>query len=402
VEWTIAEKDLLDQTLTERWSRVQSDFWEDLKPETVRAVKRLLETRLEIEVQDLIGAPRWKRERAALVHRNGHYQRTLLTSVGWIRPLKVPRIRYRRIHWKTLAAYRRRSPEVDAAVRAIFIGGVSTRGMAEVLSPLLGAGPISASSVSRITRALSGLVRRYHHRPLEDRYRYLMLDGVYLQAKSPASVQRRCVLVAYGVRTDGLRELIDFQMAGHGESQPAWEAILTRLKLRGLEGANLKLAVIDGNAGLRNALDLVWPGLPYQRCWAHKLRNVANYVPRRLQKACTNQAREIYDASSYGKALEAFRAWKAVWNPIVPKAVRCLELDLESLLTVYRVAPAPWWKKLRTTNLIERVFREVRRRTRPMSCFQNTDSVERILFALFQKQNSRWEKKPLRQITQTS
>ena len=401
METTLAEKDLVDQTLSERWSRVQTDFWKDLQPETVRAVKKVIETRLEVEVQDLIGAPRWKRRREARVHRNGRYERTLLTSCGWIRKLQVPRVRYQKIHWKTLAAYRRRSPDVDAAVQAIFIGGVSTRGIQEVIAPLMGAGQISASTVSRITRGLDGLVRRYHQRPLEDRYRYLMLDGVYLQAKSPIQGRRRCVLVAYGMRRDGVRELIDFQMA-YAESQSAWETFLTRLRLRGLEGSGLELAIIDGNLGLWNAIDLVWPGLPRQRCWAHKLRNVANYVPRRLQRACTNQARQIYDAASYGKAIQAFKDWKAVWNPIVPKAVRCLELDLEALLTVYRVAPAPLWKKLRTTNLIERMFREVRRRTRPMSCFQNTASVERILFAIFRRQNARWEKQPLRQITQKS
>lgn len=402
MDTNVAIRDLVDQTLAERWSRVRSDFWGDLKPEVLRSVKRILETSLDLESQDVVGAPRWKRGRAGLVHRNGHYERTLLTSVGWIDRLRVPRIRHQKMHWKTLARYKRRSPDVDAAVQAIFLGGVSTRGMQEVLEPLMGPGSVSASSVSRITKALDVQVRRYHQRPLTDTYRYLILDGVYLQAKSPATVRRRAILVAYGIRTDGIQELIDFQMAGNGESQSAWETFLNRLQRRGIEGKTLELAVVDGNRGCWNALDLVWPGLARQRCWAHKLRNVANHVPRRLQNACTHQAHDIYNAVSYGKAVIAFKAWKKVWKPIAPKAVACLERDLESLLTVYRTAPPSLWKKLRTTNLIERCFREVRRRTTPMSCFQNTSSVERILFALFLKQNNRWQRKPLRQITQKS
>lgn len=240
------------------------------------------------------------------------------------------------------------------------------------------------------------------HPALQDVYLYLFLDGVYLKSKSPVSVRRRCVLVAYGIRKDGIRELIDFHLAGKGESQIAWEMFLSRLKNRGLEGQSLRLAIIDGNKGLWNALDLVWPGLPRQRCWAHKLRNVANLIPKRFQSHAMAQAKSIYAADSYGKAVQAFRLWKHDWRLIAPKAVECLEDDLESLLVVYTEAPKQLWRSLRTTNIIERLFREVRRRTRPMSCFQNLASVERILFALFFRFNRLWSDKPLKQITQNS
>jgi transposase-like protein len=402
MDTTVQELDVTDKTLWKRWQGVREDFWGDLKGQTLRALQRLLETTMDIELQDLIGARRWAHAPSRKAHRNGCYHRTLLTSLGWMGKLRVPRLRSGRMVWRSLKAYQRRTPDVDKSVLEMFLAGVSTRRVEEVLVPLLGADALSASTVSQISKVLDGAVTQFHRRSLPNTYRYLILDGVYLKAKSPVSVKRRCILVAYGIRQDGVRELIDFQVAGHGESQIAWELFLTKLKNQGLEGAALTLAVVDGNKGLWNALDLVFPGLPRQRCWAHKLRNVANQLPRRLQTPCLNQARQIYTATSYGHALRRFRTWKKLWHPIASHAVDCLEQDLESLLVFYRVVPKDLWIKLRTTNIIERVFREVRRRTRPMSCFENIASVERIIYAIFYRQNNLWKDEPLLEITQNS
>ncbi|MBI3292140.1 MAG: IS256 family transposase [Elusimicrobia bacterium] len=296
---TVPELDLSDKVLWDRWQRVHEDFWGDLKTQTLRALQRLLETTMDIELQDLIGARRWAHAPSRRAHRNGGYQRTLLTSLGWMGQLRVPRLRTGRVRWHCLQAYQRRTPDVDQSVLAMFLAGVSTRRVQEVLEPLLGAGTLSSSTVSAVTKVLDGAVTVFHRRPLQDHYRYLILDGVYLKAKSPASVKRRGILVVYGIRQDGVRELIDYQLAASGESQAAWEVFLTQLKDRGLNGHTLELAVVDGNRGLWHALDLVWPGLARQRCWAHKLRNVANTLPRTLQKPCLHQARQIYSAQSY-------------------------------------------------------------------------------------------------------
>lgn len=396
---TVSERDFNEQTDIDRWSEIPEDFWGDLKAEAARALRRLLESTMEVEMQDLIGARRWSRHRVPGRRRNGFNFRSLLTGFGWIPKLAVPKLRNGQVRFRCLPAYKRRTADVDASVLKMFLAGVSTRRVEEVLEPLLGSGTLSSATVSEITKVLDAAVNQFHRRPLQDVYRYLILDGIYLKAKSPASVKRRCILVVYGIRQDGVRELIDFQLAPHGESQIAWEVFLTRIKDRGLQGQAVHLAVLDGNKGSWNALDLVFPGLPRQRCWAHKLRNVVNHVPHRLQSACSRAARKIYTAASYGKAIQAFKHWKAVWKPIVPKAVVCLEADLEALLVFYQVSPRAMWVKLRTTNIIERVFREVRRRTRPMSCFQNTESVERIVFAIFYRQNDLWKKEPLQEMT---
>ncbi len=212
--------------------------------------------------------------------------------------------------------------------------------------------------------------------------------------KSPIKSKRRCILVAYGIKANGVRELIAFRMANHGESQTAWESFLNSLYQRGLKGALLKLIVIDGNKALANAAEFVYPSAKIQRCWAHKLRNAANHVSKKLQPSFSLDASAIYNAPSKTDALVAFRNLKKSWNSVVPKAVACLEEDLDSLLSFFS-CPEFLWKKLRTTNIIERVFREVRRRTRPMSTFNNLPSIERIIFAIFHRQNSIYAKNPL-------
>ena len=349
---------------------------------------------MEVEIQDLAGARRWEHSAKRLNYRNGSYNRNLWTPYGWINSLVVPRLRSGEMSFKTFGRYQQRTETINSLITDMFLSGVSTRKVKEVLRPLYGQNVISASTVSAVTKVLDGAVEKYHRRAISDDYRFLFLDGIYLKAKSPVKAKRRCILVAYGIRKDGTRELIDFRLARKGESQTAWECFLTSMRNRGFEGKILELISIDGGKGMMNALDLIFPDVPKQRCWAHKLRNVANHLPKKLQKACTGQARDIYDAENYGQAIKAFKTWARTWKPIAPAAVECLEGDLDDLLNFYE-CPKEMWVKLRTTNIIERVFREVRRRTRPMSCFTNSKSVERIIFAIFNRQNMIWKDKPL-------
>jgi len=397
---SIQELYFTDKDLKERQAQIKEDFWGDLKAETLIAVKRLLETTMEVEIQDLAGARRWEHSTKRLNYRNGFYNRNLWTPYGWINSLAVPRLRSGTMSFKTFERYQQRTMAVNHLIMDMFLAGVSTRKVKEVLKPLYGQNVVSASTVSAVTKILDGAVEKYHRRAISDDYRFLFLDGIYLKAKSPVKSRRRCILVAYGIKKDGTRKLIDFRLARKGESQVAWECFLTSMRNRGFEGKNLELISIDGGKGMMNALDFIFPDVPKQRCWAHKLRNVANHLPKKLQKACTGQAREIYDAESYGQAIKAFKTWAKIWRPIAPDAVECLESDLEDLLRFY-ACPKAMWVKLRTTNIIERVFREVRRRTRPMSCFTNSGSVERIIFAIFSRQNMIWTDKPLK-ITQNS
>lgn len=385
----VAEVDFSGKDLFERWRRVKEDFWGDLKKETVRAVEKLLNRSMEIEVQDLIGSLPWEHNLDRITYRNGHYRRGLLTSLGYLANLHVPRVREGRINFRSIKRYGQRTGDVDQLILEMFLSGVSTRRVAEVLVPLLGERAVSSGLVSKISKVLDKQVKKFHIRKIKDEYEYLILDGIFLNTKSPVWKKRRCILAVYGIKKSGKRELIDFEMAMKGESENAWGHILNRLYHRGLEGKELRLVVIDGNKGLRNAVSLIYPEADIQRCWAHKLRNVANKVPKKVQDACIHQARQIYNAASYEEAVGAYKRWVKAWRDVCPGAVKCLEEDIEDLLNFYKY-PIGLWKKLRTTNIIERVFREVRRRTRPMSCFQNRASVERIIFAVFYRLNKKW------------
>ncbi len=244
---SVAEIKLDDKHLFERWSRVKEDFWDDLKPETVRAVKRLLESLLEVEVQDLIGSARWEHNFHRCGYRNGYYCRGLTTSIGYISKLRVPRIREGRVRFRTIPWYKQRTKDVDKSILEMFLAGVSTRRVKEVLKPLIGEDMISAGTVSEISKVLDKEVEEFHRREIKDEYEYLILDGIFLNAKSPIKKRRRCILVAYGIKEDGGKELIDFQVAAYGESENGWERFLNGLYYRGLEGEKLKLIVIDGN-----------------------------------------------------------------------------------------------------------------------------------------------------------
>ena len=384
-----------DKVLSDEWSQLKETVWGELKQSSLLMLKRLLETSMEIEVQDLICARKWERNNRRVCYRKGYRTRNLFSSFGYLADLRIPRVREGTLKFKCLPAYKRRAPDVDLTILQMFLDGVSTRSVSEVLEPLYGPGTISAMGVSRISKSLNKYVNNYHARKLSDDYVYLIADGVYFNIKNVIKKKRRCVLVVYGIKSTGQREIIDFQLAPHGESQAAWEKFLNQLYHRGLEGSSLRLFVTDDCKASVNAFNMVYPMAKHQLCWAHKLRNVANKLPKHIQESCIDQAKAIYKADSREEALGIFKNWYRNWEFAAPAAVKCLNNGIYDLLNFFN-EPKSLWIKLRTTNIIERSFREVRRRTRPMSCFQNQDSVQRIIFAVFMKMNKKWEKKPFK------
>lgn len=393
------ELEVLDEGHLKLSWRERKEFFEEELGEQVRGqVKRLLEEALEAERTDRMAVGRYVRDgESRRDYRNGYYGRDLGTQIGLLRRLRVPRSRggYRS---ELLPRYQRRQESVHELVREAFLRGVSTRQVGAVLEPVLGES-YSAQTVSRIARGLDAAVEMFHRRRLADEYVYLFLDGVVLKVRDSAGkVRQRVVLVAYGITTAGRRELIAYQLAG-GESEEGWSAFLQDLFLRGLEGGLLRLIVIDGSKGLRAALGLVYPQGKIQRCWAHKLRNIADKVPQK-EGSCVREAAAIYQAASRSQAEQAFRRWAEKWRSLRPKAVATVERDLDELLNFFAV-PEPHWKKVRTTNVIERAFREVRRRTRPMSSFTNPASCDRIVFGVISHLNRSWEK-PLKEFTQNA
>lgn len=328
----VQAKDLTKVRVRDLWREFkdEEDWWGDLKEESLRVVRRLMESAMEEELLEQLRAGRYRRSGLRRGYRNGHRQRSILTELGLLEHLQVPRDRDGHYQPTVLPRYQRRQEAVNRLVREMFLSGVSTRKVREVVEPLLGAG-VSAQTVSRITRSLDAQVRCYHRRPLADHYCYLLLDGITLKVKGATGVRKRLVLCAYGITTQGQRELLNFRQATT-ESEAQWEAFLQDLYQRGLEGRGLHLVTTDGCPGLHQALDTVYPYVPRQRCWAHKLRNVAAKLRRRDQEECLGQAKKIYQADTRREAVVRFREWRKRWREAAPKGVKCLEEDLEELL----------------------------------------------------------------------
>lgn len=374
--------------------------WEgDFKPMAREALKKILEGRMEEEMSEYLGLEPYDHAEDRLDYRNGHYVRHLLTEMGDLE-LLIPRTRKGGFQSGLLERYARRHRSIDEVLLACFCLGLSTRKAGSVLAPMIGE-KVSASTISRIAKDLDQEVAAYHNRPLSDDYLYLFFDGVVLKSKGAVKVQKKTLLCVYGIRKDGVGEMIDFCPAG-SESQAAWEAFLRDLYQRGLEGAACQLIATDGGTGLHAALEIVYPKIPLQRCWAHKTRNVLDKVKKNDQEAVKKALHKISHAKNRREATKAYWRFASDWRKTYPRAVSCLEKDLDQLLTFFQIKEERLWSRLRTTNLIERAFREVRRRTRPMGVFTNTDSLQRIVFAVFFHLNHNWRQHPLKEITHKS
>jgi putative transposase len=341
-------------------------------------------TVLREEMETLVGQRlSWAFQKGITDRRNGSYPRHVLTELGDVL-LTVPRTR----HFSPkgiIAAYARRTREVDDLILACFLLGLSTRKVGTVLSTILHE-KISAQTVSRVAKTLDTAVSAFHRRRLPNHYRALILDGVMIRRKTGMGAVTRPVLVALGVRHDGKKEVIDFRSV-RAESGTAWEVFLADLIHRGLTGEHLEVICADGGQGLLSVLPLVYPQVPLQRCWAHKMRNIMNKIRKGDQKQVKGGLVKVYLAQGMGEARMRARRWVERWETMYPKAVKCLRDDIEELLICFSFSDPEFRKAIRTTNAIERRFREVRRRTRPMGVMSDRTSMERILYAVFMNEN---------------
>jgi transposase-like protein len=378
---------------------VRESFWGELYGRAKQDWKRFWEEESNRERERYVGAGSYERvEGKRRDYRNGYYLRDFVTRLGTLR-LRIARARGQSFLPKGLERFQRRAEDVLMLIREAFLRGISTRQVGRVVGIVTGE-VVSAQTVSKISRSLDRLVKAFHQVRLKDEWAYLFFDGVSLRMRRPSGRKRVHMLVAYGVRRDGHRQLLAF-LRSQGESQVAWEGLLNDLSTRGLTGNKLLLIVTDGCPGLAAALQTVYPRVPHQRCWVHKMRNILEKVRKRDYEAVKVDAQAIYGAEDGRAAQAAFQAFQARWRGTYPPLVKRLEQDLPELLSFFRF-PRHLWRKLRTTNVIERCFVEVRRRTRPMVCFVNVESVDRIIFSIFNRFNEDWRNRILRVFTQAA
>lgn len=371
------------------WGEVRGDScaWGRYAEFQARGLKWFLESSLRDAVSRKVGVGWHERGVGRRGYRNGVYLRTLVTRYGTVQ-IEVPRLRDGSYEHGLWDAHGLLTSQARELILETYLSGPSTRRVGKVLEQVLGY-KVCAATVSAICRGLDDLVRQYWRSPITDEWEYLLLDSVVVKNRSAVGAEKRCVLVAMGISGTGKKQILSFRQV-ESESEVCCNSFLEDLAKRGLEGKNLKLIATDGSAGLIAAVESVWPNVARQRCWAHKLRNVSNKVKKRNEKACLDGAKLIYLAPNRTEAAKRFRAWRDKWIEIEPKAVACLEADIEELLEFFGI-PEGFQRTMRTTNPIERVFREVRRRTRTISCFTNRRSVDRMLYAVLTYQNKQWD-----------
>ena len=377
-------------------------IWAKIASGVKKFIKGFLEDLLTEEVTARIGAGPYERSSERQGYRNGYYLRDLLTRFGLVEDIRVPRVTPGGTEFTVLNRYEHRRRDVDAALGRLFLNGVSTRKLKIIARDLFGK-EVSAQTVSNALASLDQELAGYRTKPLTDTVEFLFLDGISSKVRE-IGIEKKVVLCALGIhrREPGeeqpRKELLSFQLT-EVEDTEAWQGFVADLKGRGLLGKNLKLIITDGNPGLIKALKAIYPFVKVQRCIAHKLRNVAVKIRKVNQAHCLQEAKLIFAADSRKEALKRFKAWEARWQVEEERAVKCMKKDLFNCLHFYDFPPERW-KSIRTTNILERAFREVRRRTRPMNnCFTNEASSDRILYGITQMLNKNWRGKALKQIS---
>lgn len=349
-------------------------------------VREIIEMVLQEEVEGALGAPRSQRVAGRAGYRHGSKPRRLTLRTGTVQ-LDVPRARLAEAgggerEWQSqlVPRYRRSSREVEQSVLGVYLSGSNTRRIRGALEPLLTGAALSKSAVSRLVLRLEESYHTWQGRDLaEEKIVYLYLDAIYPKVRSGGRVVSLPVLVALGVRENGEKVLLSLMTTG-AESADGWQLLLDDLAARKMGCP--RLVISDGNAGLAAALDRLWPGLLHQRCTVHKLRNLLAKAPKHAHEAVREEYHGIVYAETLEVARKAREAFLLKWKKQCPGVAASLEEAGENLLTFYRF-PESQWRSLRTTNAIERMQLEFRRRVKTQAALPNESAVLRVFFGLW-------------------
>jgi putative transposase len=357
--------------------REQEDFVRALVQQVVQQV-------LDSEMDETLGAEKGERTATRLGYRSGYYGRTLVTRVGKLE-LRVPQDRQGRFRTEVFERYQRSEKALVAALAEMYVQGVSTRKVKAITEELCGH-EFSASTISRINESLDEELARFAGRTLEEEYPYVVVDARYERIRENGVIRSQAVQVAIGINWDGRRCVLAVEMANR-ESQTSWKEFLEQLRARGLKG--VQLVVSDDHSGLRKAIREVLPGALWQRCYVHFLRNALDYLPRKADDDCLTELRWIYDRRTGQEARQDLAAWLARWTGRYAKLCRWVEENIEETLTFYAL-PLAHHKHMKSTNLLERLNEELKRRTLVVRIFPNTAACLRLTRALAAEIHEDW------------
>ena len=362
------------------WKALMMEERDFLGPLMQMAVQEVLEA----EMNECVGAQKGERTDGRLGYRSGYYPRGLLTRAGRLE-LRVPQDRAGKFSTDVFERYQRSEKALVSAVMEMYVQGVSTRNVKAIAEELCGHS-ISASTVSEMNKKLDGQPDKFANRRLEQEYPYLIVEARYERVREDGRIVSRAVLIAIGINWEGRREVLGVELASR-ETQTSWRDFLLRLKERGLCG--VELVVSDDHAGLKRAIQEVFTRSAWQRCYVHFLRNAPDHLPRKGGDDCLTELRWLYDRRDEEEARRDLAGWLKKWQEKYPRLCDWVEANIEETFTFYR-QPREHHKHLKSTNLLERLNQEIRRRTLVVRIFPNVESALRLILALAVEQHEEW------------
>jgi transposase-like protein len=353
---------------------------EFLKP----LIRATLQEVLEAEMTEVLGAEKGERTEGRLGYRSGYYSRSLITRIGKLE-LKVPQDRQGWFSTELFERYQRSEKALVAALAEMYVQGVSTRKVKQITEELVGHS-FSASSISQINNTLDAGLKAFCERRLKEAYPYLILDARYEKVREAGIITSQAVLIAIGIDWEGRRQVLAVDLANR-ESASSWKGFLEALKDRGLHG--VEFVVSDDHLGLTKAIAEVFSGAFWQRCYVHFLRNALDYVPRKVDDDCLLELRWMYDRRDLSEVRRDLAAWLSKWSSKYPKLTGWVEENIEETLTYFRL-PLAHRKHMKSTNMLERLNEEIRRRTSVVRIFPNAQSCLRLVRALCVETHEAW------------
>lgn len=347
-------------------------------------MKEALQEVLDAEMTALLGASPGERTDERTGYRAGYYSRGLITRIGKLE-LRVPRDRHGEFSTALFERYQRSEKALVAALAEMYVQGVSTRKVKAISEELCGH-RFSASAISAINKSLDEALARFALRELEESYPYLIIDARYERVREAGVIRTRAVLIAIGVNWDGHRQVLAVELVNR-ESQTSWKDFLVRLKERGLNA--VEFVVSDDHAGLKKAISEVLPEAAWQRCYVHFLRNALDYLPRKANDDCLQELRWLYDRRDIEEVQRDLATWISKWSGKYPKLVDWVESNIGETLTFYRL-PREHHKHMKSTNMLERLNEEIKRRTHIVRIFPNAESCLRLVRALCVEIHETW------------
>jgi len=349
-----------------------------------RVLQTVVQEILEAEMTEAVGAEKGERTAERLGYRSGYYERKLVTRVG-VLELRVPQDRAGRFSTELFERYQRSEKALVSALVEMYVQGVSTRKVKAITEELCGHS-FSASTVSAATARLDEALRGFFERRLAEPYPYLILDARYERVRETGVIASQAVLVAIGVDWEGRRQVLGVELANR-ESRSSWREFVAGLRQRGLAG--VEFVVSDDHPGLRAAIREVLPEAVWQRCYVHFLRNALDYVPRKVDDDCLMELRWFYDRRDLAEVKRDLAQWIAKWQAKYPKLVDWVENNIEETLSFYRL-PLPHHKHMKSSNMLERLNQEIKRRTLVVRIFPNPQSCLRLVRALAVEIHENW------------